>query len=285
MFSSTEGSRTTRGGDHGEQAHRFADGELAAAEAAAFEVHLADCEDCQEEIGTVLLLRGRIAELRSLPPPAPRRWWRRRRVLGLATGVAVAGGAALMAALLLVPDRPPAALARVFEESSQRPLVERLTYEPAARYRRPPAVMRSARLAAAVPIGALTAARAEGDLHGELALWLWAGDTTEASAVAARLPAEGSLDHDLAVDLAVLAMRRSRLDEARELLDRVLAADPSNAAALWNRALLAERQGDRTAAVHHYRAVSALQESGWADEARERIIRLSPSPSPSPSPR
>jgi cellulose synthase operon protein C len=271
--------------EHAERVHRFADGELSAADASAFQDHVGECPDCQKELETVLLLRGRLRDLPGLPPARSSRPARpaadpppgfrspgRRTVLASATLVAAAAG--LLLVLRPGRDIPVSpAVAQAFDAlapGQRRPLVERLTYRPAARYRRPPATMRAARSAAAVPIDALTAARDRGDVHGELALWLWAGDSDEASTVAAHTGRDPDLDNDL----AVLAMRRSHLDEAKDRLDRLLQGHTEHTAALWNRALLLERRGERAAAIRDYEAVATYQEAGWADEARERAAQL-----------
>jgi Tfp pilus assembly protein PilF len=107
-------------------------------------------------------------------------------------------------------------------------------------------------------------------VRGELALWLWAGDQEQAGALAGQAGHDADADNDL----AVLDLRRGRLDEAKVRLDRVLARHPDHPAALWNRALLFERRGEVAAAIRDYQAVAARQESGWSDEARERTARL-----------
>jgi tetratricopeptide (TPR) repeat protein len=263
-----------RSSEHGERAHRFADGELSAADAIAFEGHVAECVECQQELETALLLRGRLRDLPALPParrPSP---WRRTLTVAMSAGGLVAAIAGLLLVVRSSQEMPVSpVLVQAFDELApgrRRPVLERLAYEPAARYRPPPAVMRAARSAAAVPIAALTAVRDRGDLHGELALWLWAGDSDQARAVALRVGGHAGIDNDL----AVLAMRRSQLDEAKARLDRILEADPTDTAALWNRALLFERRDDRTAAIRDYEAVATRQESGWSEEARERAARL-----------
>jgi hypothetical protein len=258
--------------EHCERIHLFVDGELPSAEEAAVQDHLLECRACERELETALLLRGRIRDLpgtRVAVSPQRRRWPRRAAAVASAAAVI-----ALAVAVMVRPGRQPRPeLAGAFDllaTDQRRPLVERLTYQPAARHRTAPAVMRASRPAAAVPIDALAATRDSGDAHGELALWLWAGDLDEASAVAERLAG----DPGCANDLAVLAIRRSRLDQARALLDGVLTREPTAAAALWNRALLFERLGDRASAIRDFEAVASLQEPGWAAEARQRAARL-----------
>jgi hypothetical protein len=255
--------------DHLERVHLFADGELTPDEHAAFQDHLSECLACQRELETVLVLRARLLDLSASQAGRTRR----RRLLAVALGAAAA---TLTLAVVMRSHRgghPRPELGPAFDLmalNQRRPILERLTYQPAARHRPPPAVMRAARPTAAVAIGALVAARAAGDAHGELALWLWAGDLDEASATAERL----ARDPDSANDRAVLAMRRGRLAEARAVLDAVVAREPASGAALWNRALLFERLDDRAAAIRDYEAVAALQEPGWGDEARARATLL-----------
>jgi cellulose synthase operon protein C len=279
MFSSSE---------HTAQAHLFADGELSPPEAAAYERHLADCSECQDELDTILLLRGRMLEMAaarqrpvalssSTGGPQAGFWggWTRQRALAVSGAVAVS----LMVIGVAVTNTgkntagAAAATALAFDRlaaDGQRPLLERLAYGPAAGYRPPPAILRATRAASAAPIETVAALRDRGDRHGELALWLWVGDTGEALAV----DADPSGNPDVENDVAVLAMRQSRLDEALTRLQRVLRDQPQHAAALWNRALVFEQRREIRSAIRDYEAVAARQEPGWSDEARARAARL-----------
>jgi cellulose synthase operon protein C len=284
--------------EHAERAHRFADGELEPGEAAKFRRHLGDCLECQQELQTVLLLRGRALDLLasrsslSLVPLARARGgasrWRRARV------AAVSGALAVAAAALLVTfmERQRAAstasalAVQAFDHLAReghRPFAERLTYPAADRYRQPPAVMRAARPAAVAPIETVSALRARGDGRGELALWLWAGDLDEAGGVVSPAGHRPGDDPDLDNDLAVLAMRQSRLEPALALLNGILHAHPHHRQARWNRALLLERRNDIAGAIRDFRAVVGQGEPGWSEEAEQRARRLTATLTPAPA--
>jgi cellulose synthase operon protein C len=267
-----------------ERAHLFGDGELQGAEAAAYEAHLASCSVCQEELETILLLRARMRDL-------PVQWragtvtTRRRQVI-LVGGVGLAAAATLLVFFLIRQpsgDRSMLARAQVVErgfdrltEGGHRPILERLTYAAADRYRPPPRVLRAERTAAAAPVDTVEFLRQRGQAHGLLALWLWAGDTHEAAKVAHGT----ATDLDVENDVAVLALRRAQLEEALARLDGVLRRDPAHAQALWNRALVHERRDRIPDAIRDWRTVAARGEPGWADEARQRADRLEATSAP-----
>ena len=56
------------------------------------------------------------------------------------------------------------------------------------------------------------------------------------------------------VNLALLQKAAGRPAEARDLLRRAVAIDPSSAGSHYNLAVIADENGDRAAAVEHYRA-------------------------------
>jgi hypothetical protein len=285
--------------EHVERAHLFADGELDAGEATEFRRHLGDCLECQQELQTVLLLRGRALDLLAarsslslVPLSSVDGWagrWRRVRVAAVFGGLAIAAAALLVAFIegRQAASSASALAAQAFDHlalEGHRPFAERLTYPAADRYRQPPAVMRAARPAAVAPIETVSALRARSDGRGELALWLWAGDLDEAAAVALPAGHQPGDDPDLDNDLAVLAMRQSRPDQALAQLNGILQAHPHHRQARWNRALLLERRNDVAGAVRDFRVVVGQGEPGWSEEAERRARRLTVTSAPAPAP-
>ncbi|MEM6705470.1 MAG: tetratricopeptide repeat protein [Acidobacteriota bacterium] len=78
----------------------------------------------------------------------------------------------------------------------------------------------------------------------------------------------GSLQSDRAnrdarwVTRAANALREGDVDGARELLDRVLEGSPNDVRALYNRALVASRQGQRSDALGYFERIVALASRG-----------------------
>ncbi len=66
---------------------------------------------------------------------------------------------------------------------------------------------------------------------------------------------------------AARALTEGRLDEAGRLLDTVLAGDPRNVRALYNRALVASRTGDDERALTLFQRIDALAAQGDVDPA------------------
>ena len=262
-----------------ERLHLFADGELEAAEADAFRLHLASCAACQRGLDDVLQLDslgeqlGRATQIaqpaaaaaqgaRVLDLTAARE--KRRRPVALW----VAGAAAAAAALVLVVRVPRES--DVFGLGATRPLEARLTHPGASEYR-PYDVVRAAGAARApVPLAALAKLEEKGDLRGLAEGHLLRGERAQAAAALDRAKASP----DTQSDRAVAALQGGQADEALLLLEPVLAAHPQHAQALWNSGLALRELGLPLAAAEAFDAAAALNEPGWAREASARSAAL-----------
>jgi len=80
---------------------------------------------------------------------------------------------------------------------------------------------------------------------------------------------------DVAADRALVQRAAGQLSEALISLDGVLETAPRHPQALWNRALVLRDLGLPLSAAEAFRAVAALDEPGWADEARRNAKALS----------
>jgi Tetratricopeptide repeat len=86
----------------------------------------------------------------------------------------------------------------------------------------------------------------------------------------------------LKLDLAIAYAQSAQIsgdigtyEKAQTVLAEILAQTPSDPAALYNRALVAERIGEPKVAAAHWQAVIAAEpESGWAAEARNHMAAL-----------
>jgi hypothetical protein len=261
-----------------EQLTAYADGELDAPDADAFAHHLAGCVACQAGLHDALQLAALEAALRaqlapahparSAAPARPRRTW--RHVAPFA-----AAAAALLAAVWWArrpaprPLDPPLALAT----ASVRTTEGRVAYGPADRYR-PYEVVRAGAGASsldAIPLGTLAELEHRGDLHGVAAALLLMNDAERAAAYLDRA-APGP---DVACDRALVQRATGHPTEALITLDGVLETAPRHPQALWNRALVLGDLGLTLSAAAAFDAVAALDEPGWAAEARARAKALS----------
>jgi hypothetical protein len=254
-----------------EKLHLFADGELPDEEVPVFQRHLAECASCQTELRDVMVLDALASELRpprtqELPaqthPARAAARLARRRVWAWPAGLAAAAAIAVFAVLGLRGSGDP--LGELAAEPD-RPFAERLAYPGADRHR-PHRVMRGATETHALPLPALARMEDAGDFEGLAVAYLLAGDDAQAEKFLARAPRSPSVD----VEAAVLAMHRRRWDEARVLLEGVLVTSPHHPQALWNLALVRRQLGDQAGATAAFRAVAALGEPGWSDEATLR---------------
>lgn len=252
-----------------EKVHALLDGELPAGPAAAVRLHLGRCASCQSAFEEALLVDV-LAESFGVPePPAPvvalvatpsRPQPAVKRGVTLVTCVALAI-AAILAAWRPSQEPPPrAAVGPSFEAVATRPRWHewRVAYRPADRHRR---------LASGSAVGVdLAAVERTGDVRALAIAELLAGHPASAEA-RLRLLAPTP---DVLTDRAAVALARGSLESARSLLDAALARAPRHPQALWNKALVLQRQGHASAAARLFREVAALGEPGWSDEARTR---------------
>jgi tetratricopeptide (TPR) repeat protein len=79
-------------------------------------------------------------------------------------------------------------------------------------------------------------------------------------------------DSSLEIDLASGFFERGDYSRAIDLLNKVITADPKNQIALFNRAVVRQRQGDSAGALGDWEAYLRLDSnSAWAREARQRL--------------
>jgi hypothetical protein len=260
-----------------DQLAAYVDGELPAAEAEAFELHLAGCAACRGALHDALQLvaieAGAPARAQRSPaavgaPIHRRPLARRPAVLVAAAAVILVGIAAGVRRMLRVPDAPPAPIALAL--APDRAIEGRVSY-PAADRHRPYRVARAG-AAPAERIGFEPLAELEhrGDLHGVAAVSLLRGDPVRATDYLDR--AAPSLD--VAADRALVLLAEGHPRDALIALDRVLDAAPRHPQALWNRALALRDLGLPLVAAEAFDAVAALHEPGWADEAAARARQL-----------
>ncbi len=287
-----------------DKVHAFADGELPEAEADEFRAHLAECEQCQEELDDILQLHGLNERIRAqraaatgapasnAQPPATRPQapastgapvgraeerrafrpaWARRRAAALA--LIGSGLAASVAWLAFRGPRgaTPEGERIVLAQRDTRGLEARLAHPLASGYR-PYDVQRGGEVISReqVPVKALGQLEERGDLHGAAAGHILRGELADARAYLERTAASPEAQSDL----AVVALAQGRLEEALTLLDAVLEAQPKHPQALWNRALVLHELKLDLSAADAFRTVAALNEPGWADEAKGRAAAL-----------
>ncbi|QSQ22863.1 CHAT domain-containing protein [Pyxidicoccus parkwayensis] len=156
-------------------------------------------------------------------------------------------------------------------DSPTRAIEARVSY-PGADVHRPYGPMRSGDAGALppAPLRELARMEAEGDVHGLAAAYLVRGNTQMAAPYLAK--AEDS--PDVASDKALLALDKKDYAKALELLEGALKADPKHAQALWNRGLVLKELELWALAAQSFDAVAALEEHGWAAEARARAESL-----------
>lgn len=274
-----------------EQVHAFADGELEPAEAQSFQLHLAGCQQCQQELEDILQLQALGARLAArpssgaqvlslMPARAPaaaeapaqrasRPSWRRGALVG-GLGVALAAAVALM---VLRPGQEPSALGPgALALAPTRAMEARLSWEGASGWR-PYGVTRSG--GQQLPVEQVSpraqlALEEAGDWHGLATTYLLQGQAERASTALERAPASPEVDNER----AVLAMARGEWAQALALLERVLQARPQHPQALWNRGLVLRELGRAREAAESFRQVAALGEPGWSQEALQRAEAL-----------
>jgi tetratricopeptide (TPR) repeat protein len=252
-----------------ERVEAFHDGELAADEADAFRLHLADCAACQGALRDLMMLVAAVhphAEALTAPPlarviPLPRA---RRRTSWMALAGVVAAAAAF--ALYYAMRPRPVVLAL----GPTRSLEARFAYGPAAGYR-PYTVERAAGVKyAEIPLETLVRLERRGDLHGLGDAYALQGQLDRAAQLLERAPSSAAVDGDR----AAVALGRGKLEEALKLSERALGGASSSGAALWNRALVLRDLALPLSAADTFDRVAALGEPGWSQEAKERASAL-----------
>ena len=270
--------------EHGDQLAPYVDGELEAATAEAFALHLADCAICRAALHDALQLAALEARAQRGAParqaaPRPsrdrvRRWNQRSKLAAAGAVIALAAAAVVVVGLrggggvALAPVAPA-----VLATAETRSIEGRVSYAAADRYRRYSVVRAAGPAAPSDAISLDTLARLEqrGDLHGVAAGYLLLGDPARATAYLERAPASA----DVAADRGFVLLATGHPAEALIALDGVLERVPRHPQALWNRALALRDLGlVRLAAAAFETAAAAAGDPGWADEARARAKAL-----------
>ena len=268
--------------ERGDQLAPYVDGELDAADAEAFALHLAACAACRDGLHDALQLVALEARATGMPAarePRPRiardrvRRWNRRQTLAIT--IAAAAVLAVVAFVALgrrgggtVPPDAPLALAT----ADVRSLEGRVAYAAADRHRRYAVVRAGAPAAPAdvIPLPTLAELERRGDPHGVAAAYLLLGDPGRARTYLERAAA----NPDVAADRALVLLSTGHPDEALIALDGVLDAAPRHPQARWNRALALRDLGLPRMAIAAFEAAAELGEPGWAEEARARAKAL-----------
>ncbi|NVB83830.1 MAG: CHAT domain-containing protein [Kofleriaceae bacterium] len=262
-----------------DQLGAYADGQLDAAEADAFELHLAGCAACRDMLHDAMQLIAieAAARARSTPPQvvterptraterARRRW--RRWTAPLA---AAAAAAAIVGVWWLRRDPGERTASHELVASADvRGLEGRISYPGADRYRRYDVPRAGSAAAETLSLDMLAGLERKGDLHGVAAAYLLMRDASRASAYLDRATPSA----DVAADRALLLLTEHP-DDALIALDGVLETSPGHAQALWNRALALRDLGLVASSAAAFSAVAEKNEPGWADEARARARAL-----------
>jgi tetratricopeptide (TPR) repeat protein len=275
----------------------YIDGRATPAERTRIEAHLGRCEDCYFAFSETFQEQGtQAAATEPVVTPAPRRMslgW--RMTAGLSTAAGLSAAAAILIGVqvyrsnTLQDDRP---LARALLEldaaaGPHRTFDGRLTGD---RYRPLTAAMRSGSTNTEIPLDVREAAlkvqlAAQGnspEMRRALAImYLRLNQPQQAADVAAPLEtsSEAALQNDLAV--AILARRgEGDAKRAMDLLEQVVAREPTRAEAWFNLGLAAEAAGDVTRAGTAWARYLDLDPSSqWAAEARAHLEKLRSSPS------
>ena len=281
--------------DQLDQVHAFADGELAAPEAARVRVHLASCRFCQAELEDVLQVTnlGALLEPRAgndtggkpKPGVAERRllphWMRRSG--GGRTALRAAVVALAAAAAVIVFVKPPKDEGGLNDEWEQRNLEVRLSY-PGADKHKPYDVPRGGGAApGAIPLERLARLEKKGDQHGLGVGLLLRGEVQQAEKALAAAPPSPAVKSDRAALLLARATTTREqpkpgegepIADALTLLGQALEADPKLSAARWNQGLALRELGLTLAAAEAFAEVAALGEPGWSAEAGARASAL-----------
>jgi tetratricopeptide (TPR) repeat protein len=259
--------------------HLFVDGELSATEAEAFRHHLTRCAECEAGLRDLLqleLLASRAlagtggeqaAPLRKVTQLRP--WL--HRAYRTAVPVALAAGLAAVAVVRFQAE--PELPGEVWLASAtDRQLDARLSHPKADRFRPYVPLRGTAHTAEVLPLRPLAELEERQDFRGIAAAYALRGDWQQAEAFLSRAPDSADKDNDL----AVVAMSRSRWEDALGLLGGALRREPRHAQALWNRGLALQGRGLRRLAEGAFRDAATLpeQEEGWRQEAEARARDL-----------
>ncbi|RKG79224.1 zf-HC2 domain-containing protein [Corallococcus terminator] len=270
---------------HCTKLHLFMDGELSEADAEGFRHHLPRCPACESGLRDLLqleLLAARALGTGAVEQPVeqPRgnvvalgAWVRRNARVVAPLAMAASLCAVMVPRMMPAPEIP----AVVFlENQSTRALEGRVSHARADQWRPyvpmrgnngPGAEASEAPAPTPLPLRPLAEMEERKEFRGIVAAYVLHGQWQQAQAVLVREPASHARDNDL----AVVALHDSRFQEALNLLDPVVRAEPKHAQALWNRglALYGLKQFER--AARDFEQVAALGEPGWSDDARGRV--------------
>lgn len=273
----------------------YVDGQLATDEAEAFALHLASCAECRAQLHDALQLlavepaliarstvdakpaeedaKPAAAEAKPAADAKPAGDTRPADVIPLAARrrsrapIMIVAGLALAAAVVAVivwPRSQPAPQVAL-ATAPTRSLEGRIAYAPADRHRGYAIVRGAPSATEQIPLDALASLERRGDAHGVAAGYLLLGDPARAETYLAK-----ATGPDAAADRALVQLTAGHADAALIALDAVLATAPRHPQALWNRALALRDLGLPRMAIQAFEAVAALDEPGWADEARAR---------------
>jgi tetratricopeptide (TPR) repeat protein len=272
-----------------ERLAQYIEGSLPVSAVPVIEEHLLRCARCREVVAEA-------SETMSAEPAAPPaagdrrpRTFRFRRRAGITGGVAVLAAAAAALILLVVPatrwwDRPPfAALNGAY--TGRRPLELRF---PHASYGRLVVTRGSGTIdQPPVVLDALSMIRRKLDnpnadarwhhAHGLAALLMWQYDDAVRSLQ--RAADMGETTPDLWIDVASAHFERAEANNtpqeytvAVELLTKALVAEPSNAATLFNRAVVFSKLNLFDAAIADFKAALQIErDKGWIEELRSKL--------------
>jgi tetratricopeptide (TPR) repeat protein len=254
------------------------DGELDPATARVVRAHLGGCDACQEALDDALSFevlgagaavdrpRSITFELDVAAPvtgKAPSRRPSRRALVVSAGALALAAGLILW----LRPDERAPDAGAVFAALARQPRQHewRVAYAPADTHRRYDGARGRGDRSQALVVD-LSAVEKSGDERALAAAQLLVGMERQAQAHLARLPQTA----DVLNDQAVALLARGELAPALTLLEHALASVPDHPQALWNKALILDRQGHRPEAARLFGALARRGEPGWASEALSR---------------
>ena len=260
-----------------EQLAAYLDGTLPAAERTVLERHLVGCVECRDIVGDGI---GEVVEVRPLVAA------RRSRATWVGVGAVLAAAAAVV--LVMRVDRATVDWRPLLPgPSAARPFAARISvmteYAPAV------SATRGAESAQTLTVDARLAAaelekraeeRQSGEtLHDAGVARLLTGNAIGAIELlqkAASVAPTAPILSDLAAALLVDGSNRNdkaQIERARAAAIQALAIDAAFRPALFNAALIAERDGTPDAAGAWRRYLQVDQSSGWADEARSHLAQ------------
>jgi cellulose synthase operon protein C len=278
------------------EVHAFADGELGPVEHQRFVRHLAHCDDCARELETIFCIGALVDQARGdvtqpLVAAAEQEaarpgggilnrlidWlssWRWPRVAWAAAPAGLLVVVALVRSLLTQPVVTGGLLLAELQSRPYRASETRFAAPGFEAYR--PLSNERGQTGEAPPVEPtreqqeLAALEGRREHHTLGAVYLMRRQYQRAElALAAAGEAARVLN-----DRAVLAYEQGQDEQALQLAERALAADPGSGPALWNKGLVLQRLQRWQEAAAAFEACAALGESGWSQEARERAAKL-----------